>query len=78
MEHGKIGARGISNVQIMKDKNKKAALVDTLISGKWLVRDRKGFFEIGPRSHVEIRDFIEGEMDKYSKDQASLPQILFY
>ena len=78
VEHGRIGAREISNIQVIKDKTKKGALVDGLINDKWLARDKKGFFEIGPRSYVEIRDYIEGEMARCNKDPATLPQILFY
>ena len=52
--------------------------MDALIIEKWLVRDRRGFFEIGPRSYVEIRNYIEGEMARCNMDLATLPQILFY
>ena len=78
VEHGRIGAREIANIQVIKDKTKKGTLVDGLIKDKWLVRDSKGFFEIGPRSYVEIRDYIEGEMTRCNKDLTMFPQILFY
>ena len=72
----KIGINEIRNIPILPI-NKASNVVDKLLVDKWLIRNSVGYFEIGARSYLEIRQFLESELGKRENSNA-LPQVLYY
>lgn len=59
-------------------KQKSINIIDQLAEDRWLIRNARSYFEIGPRSYLEIRPFLETQFAQAGAELSSLPQVLFY
>ena len=74
-----IGTTEIRNLTQPNQKPYASNVIDALVEERWIVRNVRGYFELGPRSFLEIRPFLEAETAKQpAESSVSLPQILFY
>jgi len=77
VEMKKAGAQEVRSLAQSISVPKASEVVETLLENVWLVKDAQGYFEIGPRSYLEIRQFLEAEAGKQENAEA-LPQVLYY